>query len=198
MTGREDRSAAASPAFPASPMLGRAAVLSVVAVVVAVAVGCETSRQTSDGRPMPPTPTQPVATPTTAPVNAIALIFGPKPVELDGDGIPDRIEVDAYLFARPYPQPILAPGVMVFEVYAPGTFARGEQPLGEWRIGSEQLVRLADRSVFGPCFRLRLDLREIGLAPFPLPQLDLRCRFEPSDGGAAVESRGVERISMRG
>lgn len=196
MTGREDRSSAASPASPASPMLGRAAVLSVVAVVVAV--GCETSRQTSDGRPMPPTPTQPVATPTTAPVNAIALIFGPKPVELDGDGIPDRIEVDAYLFARPYPQPILAPGVMVFEVYAPGTFARGEQPLGEWRIGSEQLVRLADRSVFGPCFRLRLDLREIGLAPFPLPQLDLRCRFEPSDGGAAVESRGVERISMRG
>lgn len=196
MTGREDRSSAASPASPARPMLGRAAVLSVVAVVVAV--GCETSRQTSDGRPMPPTPTQPVATPTTAPVNAIALIFGPKPVELDGDGIPDRIEVDAYLFARPYPQPILAPGVMVFEVYAPGTFARGEQPLGEWRIGSEQLVRLADRSVFGPCFRLRLDLREIGLAPFPLPQLDLRCRFEPSDGGAAVESRGVERISMRG
>lgn len=160
---------------------------------------CQTvSVETSDGRPMSPPPRVPEATPMTAPVNRVALVFGPKPIDIDADGVSDIIELDAYLFSQPYPLPRYAEGTLVFEVFAPGAAAQGRNPLGRWEIGGGQLNASADRSVFGPCYRIKLDLREIGLAPFPLAKADLRCRFEPADGGAAVTSRGVERVVLRG
>lgn len=146
----------------------------------------------------PPQPKAPQATPADAPVNAVALVFGPKPVDLDGDGVADVIELDAYLYARPYAMSFFAPGTLEFEIFAPGTAARQAKPLGSWRFSPEQLARRADVTVFGPCYRIRLDVREIGLAPFPLAKGDLRCRFLPASGGSPVESRGIERITFRG
>lgn len=181
------------------PRLRRSSWTAAVMALILAGPGCETvSVETSDGRPMSPPPTVPEATPPTAPVNRIALVFGPKPIDIDGDGVSDVIELDAYLFSQPYPLPRYAAGTLVFEVFAPGAAAEGRNPLGRWELAGPRLAAMADRSVFGPCYRIRLDLREIGLAPFPLARADLRCRFEPADGGPAVTSRGVERVAIRG
>ncbi len=162
-----------------------------------VAVGCQTHREMVGGGAPPPEPRQPMATPPEAPVNAVALVFGPKPVDLDGDGIADLIELDAYLYSRPYPMSLFSPGTLSFELYAPGAAAEGKAPLGSWEFPPPVLAARADVTVFGPCYRIRLDLREVGLAPFPLRSGDLKCRFMPASGGAAVQNRGVERINFR-
>lgn len=160
---------------------------------------CTTVRRDVVGGGSPsPEPKAPQVTPLEAPVNAVALVFGPKPVDLDGDGIADLIELDAYLYSRPYAMSYFAPGTLEFEIFAPGTAGKAGKPLGTWRFSPQQLAGRADVTVFGPCYRIKLDLRELGLAPFPIPKADLRCRFMPASGGAAVESRGVERIAFRG
>ena len=168
-------------------------------LAAAVAASCTTVRRdvVGGGSP-PPEPKAPQQTPANAPVNAVALVFGPKPVDLDGDGIADVIELDAYLYSRPYAMSYFASGTLEFEIFAPGAAAKQTKPLGTWRFAPEELAARADVTVFGPCYRIRLDLREIGLAPFPLPKGDLRCRFLPASGAAAIESRGVERITFRG
>ncbi len=170
------------------------------AILLAMSLAsCTTVRRdvVGGGSP-PPEPKAPQTTPLEAPVNAVALVFGPKPVDLDGDGIADLIELDAYLYSRPYAMSYFAPGTLEFEIFAPGTAGKAAKPLGVWRFPPQQLASRADVTVFGPCYRIKLDLREIGLAPFPLPKADLRCRFLPESGSAAVESRGVERITFRG
>jgi hypothetical protein len=168
-------------------------------MLAAALAACTTVRRdvVGGGSP-PPEPRAPQATPLEAPVNAVALVFGPKPVDLDGDGIADLVELDAYLYSRPYAMSYFAPGTLEFEIFAPGTAGKGGKPLGSWRFAPPQLASRADVTVFGPCYRIKLDLREIGLAPFPISQGDLRCRFLPASGGSAVESRGVERIAFRG
>lgn len=157
-----------------------------------------TRRDVVGGGSPPPEPKAPQATPASAPVNAVALVFGPKPVDLDGDGIADLIELDAYLYSRPYAMSYFSPGTLEFEIFAPGAAAKQAKPLGTWRFSPEQLAARADLTVFGPCYRIRLDLRELGISPFPLSKGDLRSRFLPATGAAAIESRGVERITFRG
>lgn len=170
----------------------------VVLVAVLLASCTTVRRDVVGGGSPPPEPKAPQATPASAPVNAVALVFGPKPVDLDGDGIADLIELDAYLYSRPYAMSYFTPGTFEFEIFAPGAAARQATPLGTWRFSQEQLAGRADVTVFGPCYRIRLDLRELGLSPFSLPKGDLRSRFLPASGAAAVESRGVERITFRG
>jgi hypothetical protein len=159
--------------------------------------GCQTVRETSDGRPMPPSPVEAPQTPQAAPINAIALMFGPKPIDTDADGRPDLIEVEVYLFSRPFPSPTYADGSLRFELFAPGAAGSG-QPLGTWQFDAAQLLPRRSRSLFGPCYQVQLNLRAIGLAKVPLDAADLRTSFLPADGGTPVQARSVERIALAG
>lgn len=176
----------------------RSGLIAVAAAALATLAACETTRQSADGRPMPPPPTAAPTTPPDASINAIALVFGPKPVDIDSDGRADLVELDAYLFARPFPSPTFAQGTLVFELFAPGAAASGAAPLGSWRFDPQRMRLLESRSMFGPCYRVQLVLREAGLARLPLATADLRTTFEPADGGPTVEARSVERIVLAG
>jgi hypothetical protein len=188
---RSDRRCGAAGRRPA-----RLAALAVVPLLAMAA--CEVTRETSDGRPMPPPPTAAPATPAGAEINAIALIFGPKPVDIDSDGRADLVELDAYLFSRPYPSPTYAEGTLVFELFAPGGAGGNAPPLGTLRLGPSRLQAIESRSMFGACYRVLLSLREAGVPPSAPPSLDLRTTFEPADGGTPVSSRSVERIVLAG
>lgn len=170
----------------------------IAAMLPLTLAACEVTRETSDGRPMPPPPTAAPATPANAEINAIALIFGPKPVDIDSDGRADLVELDAYLFSRPYPSPTYASGTLVFELFPPGGAAEGTRPLGTLRLGPARMRTIESRSMFGPCYRVPLSLREAGVPPSAPPSLDLRTTFEPADGGPAVTARSVERIMLMG
>ncbi|MHC4947837.1 MAG: hypothetical protein ACYTG1_06200 [Planctomycetota bacterium] len=176
----------------------RAALVVAILCLPAASGGCETTVTTSDGRPMPPEPRPAPATPDDARVNAIALRIGAKPTDTDGNGFPDQIAVEAYLFAQPHPTPIFEDGTFVFTLFPAGSSIHGDvAPLARWRIGGADLDRLKTRSpLFGPAYGIRLSLLETGGDQYPLLGANLTARFEPADGREPIRTGDVYTIQI--
>jgi hypothetical protein len=181
--------------FRASALLTAAGLL----FVIALPLGCVTTNvETSDGRPMPPDPSPPPRTPVGAKVNAIALRVGAKPVDTNGNGYPDQISVEAYLFSRPHPTPIYEDGAFVFELYHQGQSDQpNARPISRWRIEGDALAQSRVIAVpFGPSHAFMLSMLETGGDQYPLIGADLVCRFEPADGRSAVRIDGVRTLQI--
>jgi hypothetical protein len=165
---------------------------------LAALVGCETTVETSDGRPMPPPPRAAPDTPDGSPINAIALVFGPKPLDTNGNLRPDTIQIEAYLFSRPYPSPMHRDGSFEVEIYRVGGMGRaGEKPLRRWVIPPERLAAMRSRSLIGPSHSIGVSLLDNGGNDEIAEQsVDLIAYFTPSDGGERIMSMGVRTVSM--
>jgi hypothetical protein len=166
--------------------------------LLALLAACQTSVTTSDGRPSPPEvrPAPPV--PAGAQANAMALRVAAKPTDTNGNGYPDLIAAEAYLFSQPHPSPMYEPGAFVFGLYMEGiAFDDGAVPLAEWRIDGDELERRKMRSaMFGIGYGFRLSLLEAGVDELPVMNANLRCSFEPADGRPPVEPTGVPTLQI--
>lgn len=174
---------------------------SVIAATMAAAllVGCTTDKvTTSDGRPMPPPTRELPPVPADAQANRMLFLMGPKPMDSDGNGYPDRMEATIVLFASPHPTPLWEEGVFEFRLYPvsrDGT-PRGE-PLREWRFEGEQLAKArAVSELFGKQYTFTFSLLDDGTDVYPLVAADVKCRFEPANGSPTVESEGVRTIQI--
>lgn len=176
-------------------------------LLLATLAACETTSTTSDGRPMPPPLREARRTPDAASVNAMAVMVASKATDSDGNGYPDEIGVEAYLFSRPHPSPKHEDGEFAFALYADGIMVtEAAEPIAVWRrdVAAVRAARMQTR--IGPGHSFRLNLMETesqadgaGEGPtdtYPLMGANLACRFEPADGSAAVESSDVYWVQI--
>ncbi|MFO0784406.1 MAG: hypothetical protein U0636_12060 [Phycisphaerales bacterium] len=168
----------------------------------ALLCGCETVKsETSDGRPMPPASRNVAPPPQDAPINAVSVLYGPKPTDSDANGRPDRLSIEIYLFAQPYPVPTWRDGTITIQAFRPkqaGTAeTRGKHPLKTWRIPTSQLDLGRFRSLIGEGYRFQVSLLDDGGTDvLPVNTLDLVASFTPPSSQAAVWSDGVRSISF--
>jgi hypothetical protein len=182
--------------------------------VVAWSAGCETVSETSDGRPMPPRARAVERAPPTAPINALSVLFGPQPADSNANGRPDRISVELYLFARPYPMPVWRQGTLYITAYPLGQAGSVEspstKPFHEWRYTTNDLELGRFKSLIGEGYRFQFTLlgedsshtdadgrKRMGTDLVPNNALDLIARFEPVDGTPVVWCDGVRTLSFQ-
>lgn len=172
---------------------------SLFSIAVLAIGGCTTSVvEYSDGRPLPPKPSAPPTTPESAKATALALMVAPKPIDTDGNRVPDLIKIDAYLFAEPHPTPIHASGTFVFTLYPMRTAPDpNATPIAEWRYGPELLAKHQSAAMAGPCYHFELSLLEHGGEDRVGIGADLAVRFEPAGGGPPIRAMGVRTIQFR-
>jgi len=167
-------------------------------VAVCFAVGCQTQRITSDGRPLPPPTREAPTTPSTARANRMAFMVGSKPGDINNNGFPDLIRVTVALFSAPHPTSIREDGAFVFTLVPQGQ--QGQQDaksLGAWRIEGDEVTRGLSQAQYGPCYQFQLSLLEGGGTDrLELDRADLVCVFEPIDGSPPVKSDGVRTIQI--
>lgn len=163
---------------------------------------CQTvSSETSDGRPMPPPARRAESAPPGAPINAISVLYAPKPSDSDANGRPDSLSIEVYLFARPYPTPVWREGTFTVSAFPIGTAgspsAPGRKPVHVWKVATRDIGLGTFRSLIGEGYRFQLSLLEGGAGDrIPGTALDFVTSFEAAPGGAAVWSDGVRSISF--
>jgi len=175
------------------------------ATVVAALAGCvTTSVETSDGRPPPPQPRAAPATPADAPITDVAAVLGPKPLDTNGNLRPDTIQVELYLFARPYPSPTMRDGSFEISLYPMGQSgspdAPAADPLRTWTVGPDAVRAARAMALAGPCYRINLSLLDGGQSDdLGVSSVDLTARFRPTGEDAIViPMRGVRTVSLKG
>lgn len=164
--------------------------------------GCETvTTETSDGRPMPPRARVPQSAPEGAPVNAMSVLYAPKPTDSDANGRPDRLSIELYLFARPYPTPIWREGTLNVAAYRMGTAGSpstpGDHPLHVWSIPTRDLDLGRFRSLIGEGYRFQVSLLDDGGKDLIEGNaIDFVTWFRPSSGASPIWSDGVRSIAF--
>jgi hypothetical protein len=163
---------------------------------VAIAACTTETIESSDGRPLPPRPVAAPAAPSDAKATTIAFMLGPKPLDTNGNGWPDLVQIEAYLFAEPHPTPIVEPGAFVFNLFAPhGAADPAASPLMSWRIEGEVLQKSRAISLAGACWRLELVIPAEMESRLPRVA-DLAARFEPADARPPVKASSVRSIQL--
>ena len=151
--------------------------------------GCQTGRvTTSDSRPMPPKP-RAVAPPSRDAVpNRMTLLVGQKPIDSNGNGYPDRIEVSTTLFAWPNTTGMESAGQFEFSLFAIGEADRpGATPLATWSLPVEPGGSAVVQTIWGLSYNFELSITAArGSDELPGMRGDLRSRFIPAREGAAV------------
>ena len=162
--------------------------------------GCVSETTSSAlGEPPSPKPRRVSPAPQTAPINDIAMLKAMYPVDTNGNGYPNRLNVSVFLFARPYPVPRFANGTLVFSLYPPSAYDRregfGADPIVEWRIDSQRMRGARFQNVVGQGYALSLDLAEFGITSLGYDSADLVTSFEPADGDLIVYGSSVQTIT---
>jgi hypothetical protein len=158
--------------------------------------GCVTDVTTSDGRPLPPEPVAPPQQPEGLVPSELVLRLGAKPSDSDGNGYPDLIAVEAYLFAPPFPSPIFAEGSFTFDAYADGHSASGDMaPMASWNFSKEEVATSGTASPFGHAYAFLLSLRETCGDNFPVMNINIRVRFESVEG-TVIEPMSVGSVTI--
>lgn len=163
--------------------------LGILLAATLLAVGCQTTVVTSDGRPMPPTPRAARAVPESVPPDRMVLLHAQKAVDTDGNGYPDQIEVLCSLFADGFNASIEWDGAFAFELYRMGDAHRPDaKPIAAWRYETPAVEQARVLASYGPCYRFNLSLIEAGSERVPSQHGDLRGRFEPAGEAAAINA----------
>ena len=184
------------------PSDARILATSAMLAAAALCAGCQTTVTTSDGTPPAPKPTAGPTTPESARPNAIAITFGPKPADTDGNLLPDTLQVTAYLFARPHPSPLFAEGSFHFAIYRLGESGTpespGATPLRTWVFDADAVRAARSRALVGACHEFQLSLLSSrGSDALPVESVDLVAWFAPADGGELVWLRGVRSVQFQ-
>jgi hypothetical protein len=171
--------------------------------VLALASCVTSSVETSDGRPAPPMPRAAPRTPSEAPITDVAAVFGPKPLDTNGNLLPDTIQVELYLFAKPYPTPTFRPGTFAISIYPMGKAGSPDRPapgpLRSWTVTGDALLAARAEALAGPCYRANLSLLDDGRTDeLGVTSVDVVVRFTPEGDGRTIAMTGVRTISLKG
>jgi hypothetical protein len=169
-----------------------------LALLVLVAAACTTKVTTSDGRPIPPDPRPAPPAPVGQQINAMAMRVGSKPADANGNGYPDLIPVEVYLYAEPHPTSFHPnDGAFEFELYPLGQGYDESEPLARWRLEGEVVEDARMRhALWGAGYAFRLSLLDSsGTDLYPLMAANILCRFEQGEG-EPVRSRGEHTIRI--
>lgn len=163
--------------------------------MVLVVLGCQTTDiRTNDGRALPPAPTAVPPPPAGITVDAMTLLVGQRPLDVDGDGYPDRIEAAVALFSEDYAAAsIRVPGVFVFELVPRGVDASA---IARWTVASDDPKLQPVDALYGPAWQIALDLREVADPVRPLSWVNLRGSFQPSPGTLVKTSEEPRLIQI--
>jgi len=163
-------------------------------VLSGAGAGCTTEVTTSDGRPLAPEPRAARVVPAGAVPNQMTLVVGPKPLDANGNGYPDQIQVVTTLFSVPHYTGIEWDGAFVFTLYKRGDAGRaGATPIAEWRFEGVASRAAVETSMIGRGYRFDLSLLESGTDRLPPTTADIRGRFEPADGNPVVHASNQAR-----
>ncbi|HCD29258.1 MAG TPA: hypothetical protein DEQ73_01495 [Phycisphaerales bacterium] len=159
------------------------------------ALGCQTTDvRTNDGRALPPVPSEIPAPPAGISIDAMTLLVGQRPIDVDGDGYPDRIEAAVALFSEDYAAASLrVPGTFVFELVP-----RGSDPsaIARWTVASDDPKFQTVDALYGPAWQIALDLREVADPVRPLSWVNLRGSFQPNQGALVKTSEEPRLIQI--
>ena len=166
-----------------------------IRTMVLVALGCQTTDiRTNDGRALPPAPTAVPPPPAGITVDAMTLLVGQRPLDVDGDGYPDRIEAAVALFSEDYAAAsIRVPGIFVFELVPRGVDASA---IARWTVASDDPKLQPVDALYGPAWQIALDLREVADPVRPLSWVNLRGSFQPSPGTLVKTSEEPRLIQI--
>lgn len=167
----------------------RAATALLLGAVVALgAAGCQREViASSDGRPMPPKPTQAPEAPPGIQPDRLLLVVSQSANDSDGNGYEDQFSVTAGLFARAHPTAFAAEGTFVFTLWKQGEVHRaGATAIAEWRFDSAAIPAIV--KPWGAGYDFRVSLLDAGSDRLPRTACDLRGRFEPADGAVPVRA----------
>lgn len=177
--------------------------IAILAVLpLALLASCETvSSETSDGRPMPPPARAAQRPPDAAPINAMSVLYAPKPQDTDANGRPDRLGIELYLFARPYPAPVWRDGTFTITAYPMGKagnpLAPGANPVHTWTLNTRTGALDRFRSLIGEGFRTQVSLLDGGGTDrIPGMALDFVASFQPEGDAPRVWCDGVRSLSF--
>ena len=150
---------------------------------------------------MPPRARVPQTAPEGVAVNAMSVLYAPKPTDSDANGRPDRLSIELYLFARPYPTPIWREGTLNVAAYRMGTAgsatAPGDHPMHVWSIPTRDLDLGRFRSLIGEGYRFQVSLLDDGGNDLiDGTAIDFVTWFRPSSGAAPIWSDGVRSIAF--
>ncbi len=129
----------------------------------------------------------------------MAVRVGAKPLDTDGNGFPDLIPMEAYLFANPYRLPMYQAGAFVLTLSPGGqSSADSAEALFRWRFEGEDLERAKIRTAIGAGYGFQLSLldRGPGADRLPLMAVNLDSLFEPADGREPVRATGVISLQI--
>ncbi|RPG09630.1 MAG: hypothetical protein CBB84_003755 [Phycisphaera sp. TMED24] len=164
-------------------------------VMMLGALGCQTTDvRTNDGRALPPVPSEIPAPPAGISIDAMTLLVGQRPIDVDGDGYPDRIEAAVALFSEDYAAASLrVPGTFVFELVP-----RGSDPsaIARWTVASDDPKFQTVDALYGPAWQIALDLREVADPVRPLSWVNLRGSFQPNQGALVRTSEEPRLIQI--
>ena len=164
-------------------------------VMMLGALGCQTTDvRTNDGRALPPVPSEIPAPPAGISIDAMTLLVGQRPIDVDGDGYPDRIEAAVALFSEDYAAASLrVPGTFVFELVP-----RGSDPsaIARWTVASDDPKFQTVDALYGPAWQIALDLREVADPVRPLSWVNLRGSFQPNQGALVKTSEEPRLIQI--
>lgn len=164
-------------------------------VMMLGALGCQTTDvRTNDGRSLPPVPSEIPAPPAGISIDAMTLLVGQRPIDVDGDGYPDRIEAAVALFSEDYAAAsIRVPGTFVFELVP-----RGSDPsaIARWTVASDDPKFQTVDALYGPAWQIALDLREVADPVRPLSWVNLRGSFQPNQGALVKTSEEPRLIQI--
>ena len=150
---------------------------------------------------MPPRARVPQTAPEGVAVNAMSVLYAPKPTDSDANGRPDRLSIELYLFARPYPTPVWREGTLNVAAYRMGTAgsptAPGDHPIHVWSIPTRDLDLGRFRSLIGEGYRFQVSLLDDGGNDrIEGTALDFVTWFRPSSGATVIWSDGVRSIAF--
>ncbi len=164
-------------------------------VMMLGALGCQTTDvRTNDGRALPPVPSEIPAPAAGISIDAMTLLVGQRPIDVDGDGYPDRIEAAVALFSEDYAAASLrVPGTFVFELVP-----RGSDPsaIARWTVASDDPKFQTVDALYGPAWQIALDLREVADPVRPLSWVNLRGSFQPNQGALVKTSEEPRLIQI--
>lgn len=182
--------------------MNRPALLALAVSATLLHAGCQTvSSETSDGRPMPPAARRPQSPPADAPVNAISVLYAPKPTDANANGRPDQLIIEMYLFVRPFPTPVWREGIFVISAFTSGTAgspsAPGAKPFHVWKVDSRALGPGRFRSLIGEGYRVQISLIDDGGTDVIRGRsLDFATSFQSASGGDVVWCDGIRSIAF--
>jgi hypothetical protein len=99
------------------------------------------------------------------------------PQDSDSNGYSDLFEISMYLFAEPYPIPVLRPGKLNFKlVLADGTVVT------EWNLDEAGVAAASTRLSVGPGYIFKLNLLDRTSDKLPRQQAEIVGTFTAADG----------------